>query len=131
MRRLICTFVVRIWLKQVFSSQIILVKSIQLSVPYGWLRFYHPTNYISITLNKCCQQDSLIKKHRNNAYGCCTYSLQTYRLTAFKVDRCLIFSNVRCQFLFQRAMPLRNFNYQLYVLFSVLCMRKTLIKQGK
>ena len=39
------------------------------------------------------------------------------------VDRRLFFSYVRCQFLFQRAMPFRNFDYQLYVLFSVLYMR--------
>ena len=58
-------------------------------------------------------------------------SLKTDRLTAFNVDRRLIFSYVRCQFLLQRAMPFRNFAYQLYVLFSVIYMRKTPIKQGK
>ena len=62
---------------------------------------------------------------RNSAYGCCMCSLRTYRLTASNVDRRLIFSNVRCQFLFQRVMPFRTFDYQLYVLFSVLYMRKT------
>ena len=55
----------------------------------------------------------------------------TLRLTAFNVDRGLIFSYVRCQFLLQRAMPFRNFDYEMYVLFSVLNMRKTPIKQGK
>ena len=58
-------------------------------------------------------------------------SLKVYRLTAFNVDRHLFFSYVRCQFLFQRAMPFRNFDYKLYVLFSVLYMPKTPIKQGK
>ena len=67
---------------------------------------------------------------RNSAHGCCTSSLETYRLMAFNVDRRLIFSYVRCQVLFQRAMPFRNFDCQLYVLFSVLYMRKTPIKQG-
>ena len=57
---------------------------------------------------------------RNSAHVCCTCSLETHKLTAF---------NVRWQFLFQRAMPFRNFDYQLYVLFSVLCMRLTPIKQ--
>ena len=41
------------------------------------------------------------------------------------------FSYIRCQFLFQKAMPFSKFDYKLYVLFSVLYMRKTPIKQGK
>ena len=49
-------------------------------------------------------------------------------LTAFNVDRSLIFSYVRCQFLFQRATQFTNFDYQLYLLFSVLYMHKTPIK---
>ena len=68
---------------------------------------------------------------RNSAHGCCTWSLKTYGLTAFTVDRRLIFSYVRCQFLCQKAMPFRNFDYRLYVLFSVLYMRKTPIKRGQ
>ena len=52
-------------------------------------------------------------------------------LTAFNVDRGPIFSYARCQFLFQRATQFRNFDYQLYDLFSILYMRKTSIKQGQ
>ena len=68
---------------------------------------------------------------RKSAHGCCMCSLKTYRLTTFNADMCLIFSYVWCQFLFHRAMPFRNFDDQLYLLFSVLYMRKTPIKQGK
>ena len=68
---------------------------------------------------------------QNSAHECCTCSLKTYRLKAFNVDRRLIFSYIRCLFLFQRVMLFRNFDYQLYVLFSALNIRKTPIKQGK
>ena len=47
------------------------------------------------------------------------------------MDTRWIFFYFWCQFLFQRAMTFRNFDHQLYVLFSVLYMRKTPIKQGK
>ena len=53
----------------------------------------------------------------------------TYRLTAFNGDRGLTVSYVRCQLLLQRAMPCRNFDYLLYVLFSVQYMNKTPINQ--
>ena len=56
---------------------------------------------------------------------------KVYRLTTFNVDRRLFLSYARYQFLFQRAVPFRYFDYKLYVLFSVLYMRKTPIKQGK
>ena len=65
---------------------------------------------------------------RTSAHGCCRCSLKTYSLTAFNVDRRLFFSYIWRQFLFQRTMPFRNFDYQLYVLISVLYMRKTQIK---
>ena len=48
----------------------------------------------------------------------------TYRLTAFNGDD-------RCRFLFQRPMQFRHFDYLQYVLFSVLYMGKTQIKQSK
>ena len=50
---------------------------------------------------------------------------KTNRPTAFNGDGGLIFSYVRCQFLFQRTMQFRNFAYLPYVLFSVLYMGKT------
>ena len=46
-------------------------------------------------------------------------------------DAIFLFVCLFVLFFFQRAMPFRNFDYQLYVLFSVLYMRKTSIKQDK